>query len=124
MRCLRRVLRVPYTAHRTNESVREEVSASIGPHETLLATTVRRKLRWFGHVKRSAGLANRIAQGMVEGARSRGRPKMRWMDNIRGWTGLSVEEAHRASKIRRDWRVIIYAASQATPLRSLRTRNQ
>jgi len=46
-RCLRRILRIPYTAHRTNVSVWTEITDEVGPQEHLLSTIKRRKMRWF-----------------------------------------------------------------------------
>ena len=52
----------------------------------------KRKLRWYGHITRSTGLAKMILQGTVQGGR-RGRQKKRWEDNITEWTGLKLGEA-------------------------------
>ena len=52
MRCFRRLLNIPYTAHMTNIAVREEVEYYIGKYESLLKIVRRRKVHWFGHVSR------------------------------------------------------------------------
>ena len=53
-----------------------------------LTSVKRRKLKWYGHVTRSSGLAMTILQGTVQGGRRRGRQRKRWEDNIKEWAGL------------------------------------
>ena len=55
--------------HVTNEEVRAKIQQAIGPHEDLLTIVKRRKLKWYGHVSRSSGLAKSILQGTVKGGR-------------------------------------------------------
>ena len=86
-RCYRKVLRISYKDHVTNEEVRAKIQRAIGPLEDLLTIVKRRKLQWYGHVSRSSGLAKTILQGTVRGRRH-GRQRKRWEDNIREWTGL------------------------------------
>ena len=78
MRCYRKILRISDKDHVTNE----EVHAKAGPREDLLTNIKRRKLKWYGHVSRSSGLAETILQGTVKGGRRQG-GKKRWGDNIR-----------------------------------------
>ena len=59
--------------HVTNEEVRRKIQAAIGEYNELLTLVKKRKLRWFGHVSRSSGLAKTILQGTVKGKRKRGR---------------------------------------------------
>ena len=62
-------------------------------------TTVKKcKLKWFGHVSRSAGLAKTILQGTVQGRKRRGRQKKRWENNIAEWT-CRVEVLRRPERI-------------------------
>ena len=63
MRCYRKILRMSYKDHVTNEEVRTKIQQTIGPHEDLLTMVKRRKLQWYGHVFRSSGLAKTILQG-------------------------------------------------------------
>ena len=84
MRCNRRLLNISYKDHVTNEEVRRKIQAAIGEYDELLTLVKKRKLRWFGHVSRSSGLAKTILQGTVKG--KRGRQKKRWEDNIKEWT--------------------------------------
>ena len=66
-RCYRKILRVSYKDHVTNEEVRAKIQRAIGPHEDLLTIVKRRKLQWYGHVSRSSGLAKTTLQGTVKG---------------------------------------------------------
>jgi len=120
----RKILKVPYTAHRTNTSIWDKVTQAVVPQEHLLAIFKRRKLTWYGHFNRSGGLANTILQGGVEGKCGRGRPRTTWLDNIRKWTGRPPTELHRLSHDGSVWRNITYSASQTTLLRSLRSRDR
>ena len=86
MRCYRRLLNISYKDHVTNKEVRRKIQAAIGEYDELLTLVKKRKLRWFGHVSRSSGLAKTILQGTVKGKRKRGRQKKRWEDNIKEWT--------------------------------------
>ena len=117
-RCFRRLLCIPYTAHRTNESVWQEINTLAGSQTHLLASVKERKMRWFGHVNRTTGLANTILQGMAEGKRGRGRPRTTWIDNIKSWTGMNAVEIHTNSKNRQTWKELTRAASQKMPPRS------
>ena len=83
MRCYRRLLNISYKDHVTNEEVRRKIQAAIGEYDELLTLVKKRKLRWFGNVSRSSGLAKTILQGTVKGKRKRGRQKKRWEDNIK-----------------------------------------
>ena len=96
IRCYRKMLRISYKDHVTNEEVRAKIQQAIGPHEDLLAIVKRRKLQWYGHVSRSSGLAKTILQGTVKGGRRQGRQRKRWEDNIREWTGLEFGRTQRA----------------------------
>ena len=75
MRCFRKLLGISYRDHITNEEVKARIGKAIRPYEDLLTTMKRRKLRWFGHVTRSSGLAKTILQGTVQGGRRRGRQR-------------------------------------------------
>ena len=67
MRCFRRLLGISYKDHITNEEVKRRVQNEIGPYTDLLSTVRQRKLKWYGHVSRSAGLAETFLQGTVQG---------------------------------------------------------
>ncbi|KAK2185576.1 hypothetical protein NP493_228g07008 [Ridgeia piscesae] len=120
MRCLRKLLSITYRDHISNKEVRNRTRQAIGPHEDLLTTVKRRKLKWYGHITRSTGLANTILQGTVQGGRRRGRPKKRWEDNIPEWTGMTLSAAMRKTERREEWRELV-ARSSVAPQRSTKT---
>ena len=88
MRCFRKLLGISYRDHITNEEVKARIGNSIRPYEDLLTSVKRRKLKWYGHVAQSSGLAKTILQGTVQGGRRRGRQRKRWEDTIKEWTDL------------------------------------
>ena len=96
MRCYRRLLNISYKDHVTNEEVRRKIQAAIREYDELLTLVKKRKLRWFGHISRSSGLAKTILQGTVKGKRKRGRQKKRWEDNIKEWTGIDLASSTTA----------------------------
>ena len=83
MRRYRKILRISYKDHVTNEEVHAKIQQAIGPHEDLLTIVKRRKLLCYGHVFRSSSLAKTILQGTVKRGRGQGRQRKRWEDNIR-----------------------------------------
>ena len=92
MRCYRKILRISYKNHVTNEEVRAKIQQPIGPHEDLI-TVKRHKLWWYGHVSGSSGLAKTILQGTVKGGGKQGRQSKRREDSIRKWTGLEFAKS-------------------------------
>ena len=110
MRCLRKLLGITYREHITNEEVRNRTRQAIGPHEDLL-TSQTSKLRWYGHITRSSGLAKTVMQGTVQGGRRRGRQRKRWEDNIPEWTGLTLGTAMRKAERREEWRELVARTS-------------
>ena len=119
MRCFRRLLGISYRDHVTNEKVGNRIRQATGPHEDLLTTVKKRKLRRYGHKTRSTGLAKMILQGTVQGGRRRGRQKKRWEDNVTEWTELKLGEALWKAKNREEWRTVV-ARSSLVPQRSTR----
>ena len=129
MRCYRRLLNISYKDHVTNEEVRNRIQNAIGVHDNLLHVTneevrnriqnaigvhdnlltmvKKRKLRWYGHISRSSGMAKTILQGTVKGARMKGRQKKRWEDNIKEWTGMGFGDSLRAAEDREGWKGIV-----------------
>lgn len=97
---LRRMLRISWTRRVTNEEVLHIAGAS----RSLFDTAQLRKLSFFGHIMRHDSLQRDLVEGMVEGKRGRGRPRMQWSDNITHWTGLTFVEAKRTAQDRRRWR--------------------
>ena len=122
MRCYRRLLNISFKDHVTNEEVRNRIQNAIGVYDDLLTMVKKRKLRWYGHISRSSGMAKTILQGTVKGARRRGRRKKRWEDNIKEWTGMGFGDSLRAAKDREGWKGIV-AASSVVPRRPPRLRD-
>ena len=97
--------------HVTNEEVRNSIQNAVGVHDNLLTMVKKRKLRWYGHISRSSGMAKTILQGTVTGARRRGRQKKRWEDNIKEWTGMGFGDSLRAAEDREGWKGIVATSS-------------
>ena len=77
--CCRRLLRVPWTARRSNQSILKEIS----PGCSLEGLMLKLKLQYFGHLMRSAdSFEKTLILGKIEGRRRRGRQRMRWLDGI------------------------------------------
>ena len=123
MRCYRKILRISYEDHVTNEEVRAKIQQAIGSHKDFLTNVKRRKLQWYGHVSRSSGLAKTILKGTVRGGRRQGRQRKRWEDNIREWTGLEFAKSQRAVENRGKWRKLV-AKSSVVPQRPSRLRDR
>ena len=122
MRCYCKILHISYKNCVTNEEVRAKIQQAIGPHEDL--TIVKTcNLQGYGHVSRSSGLAKTNLQGTVKGGRRQGRPRKRWKDNIREWTGLEFTKSHRAVENREKWRKLV-AKSFVVPERPSRLRDR
>ena len=111
MRCYRKILRISYKDHVTNEEVRAKIQQAIGPHEDLPTIVKRRKLQWYGHISRSSGLAKTILQGTVKWRRRQDRQRKRWDDNIREWTGLEFAKSQGAVENRETWRKLVVKSS-------------
>jgi len=101
MKGLRKILRVSWTAKKTNEWVLNKA----GVRKELLDSVKARKLAYYGHTmsKQGSWLEKEIMQGTMPCARRRGRPRTAWMDNIKTWTGLSIEESVRMTEDRDKW---------------------
>ena len=125
MRCYRRILRISYKDHVTNEEIRAKIQQAIGPHphKDLLTIVKRHKLQWFGHVSRSSGLAKATLQGTVKGGRKQGRQRKRWEDNVREWTGVEFAKSQTAVGNRIKWRKLV-AKSSVVPQRPSRLRDR
>lgn len=122
-KCLRKLLRISYLEHKTNEYVRSTVTSLVGPQEPLLATVKRRKLAWFGHVTRHNTLSKNILQGTLEGGRRRGRQRKSWVENVKEWTGLELPDLLATAQKRSQWRTLSAAAALQSPQRPERARD-
>ena len=116
MSCYRRLLNISHKDHVTNVKVRRKIQAAIGGYGDFLILVKKQKLRWFGHVSRSSGLAKTIQQGTVKGKRKRGRRKKKWEDNIKEWTEMDFANSTRAAENRLRWKGIV-ANSSVVPRR-------
>ena len=98
MKWLRKILWVSWTAKKTNEWVLNKA----GIKRELLDTIKARKLPYYGHTVRKqwSCLEKKIMQVTMPGARRRGRPRTAWMDNIKSWTGLYMEESIKLTEDR------------------------
>ena len=107
MICYRRLLNISYKDHVTNKEVRNRIQNAFGVHDDLLTMVKKRKLRWYGHISRSSGMAKTILQGTVKGARRRGRQKKRWEDHIKEWTGMGLGDSQGAAEDRKCGEVLL-----------------
>ena len=90
--CWRRLLRVPWTARRTNQSILKEISPGCS-----LEGLLRLKLQYFGHLmQRADSLEKTLMLGKIEGRRRRGGQRLRWLDGITDSMDMSLSEV-------RDW---------------------
>ena len=99
MSCYRKILRISYKDHVTNEEVRAKMQREIEPHEDLLTIVKRRKLQWYGHVSRSSGLAKTILQSTVKGGRRQGRQRKTTSGNGQAWSSPSPRGQWRRRKM-------------------------
>ncbi|KAI0213327.1 hypothetical protein LSAT2_001654 [Lamellibrachia satsuma] len=115
MRCFRKILRISHKDHVTNKAVRNKIKQAIGPYDDLLTTVKKHKLKWYGHVSRSSGVAKTILQGTARGGRRRGRQKKRWEDNIKEWTGMEFADSQKAVENRETWRELVLTSKETRP---------
>ena len=87
--CWRRLLRVPWTARRSNQSILKEIS----PEHSLEGLMLKLKLQYFGHqMQRTDSFAKILMLGKIEGRRRRGQQRMRWLDGITDSMDMSLSE--------------------------------
>ena len=105
MFCYRRILRISWTQHETNENVLRRMHKD----RELLRIVKRRKLEYFGHIIRGQkySLLRNIIEGRIEGKRGIGRKSLSWLRNLRVWTNLGVEELYRTASDRDRYKNLI-----------------
>ena len=108
--CWRRLLRVPWTARRSNQSILKEIS----PEYSLEGLMLKLKLQYFAHLMQTDSFEKTLMLGNIEGRRRRGRQRMRWLDDITNsmdmgsgswwWTGRpGVLKSIGLQRVGRDW---------------------